>query len=70
MKARGDASYRESGYHQGQQSDLFDRHRSKQNVDFQFTDKDSVAGRHFYYVRLQQDDGMLAWSSPFFINYQ
>jgi len=41
-----------------------------QDVSFQFTDKDSVSGRHFYYVRLQQDDGMLAWSSPFFINYQ
>jgi len=42
----------------------------KPNVDFQFTDNDSVAGRHYYYVRLQQEDGMLAWSSPFFINYQ
>jgi hypothetical protein len=41
----------------------------KADVDFQFTDNDSVSGRHFYYVRLQQDDGMLAWSSPFFINY-
>jgi hypothetical protein len=42
----------------------------KADVDFQFTDNDSVSGRHFYYVRLQQEDGMLAWSSPFFINYQ
>ena len=41
----------------------------KPDVDFQFTDNDSVSGRHFYYIRLQQDDGMLAWSSPFFINY-
>ena len=42
---------------------------NKATVDFQFTDKDSVSGRHFYYVRLTQDDGMLAWSSPMFINY-
>ena len=42
----------------------------KPEVDFQFSDNDSLNGRHFYYVRLQQDDGMLAWSSPFFINYQ
>jgi hypothetical protein len=42
----------------------------KADVDFQFTDNESLTGRHFYYVRLQQDDGMLAWSSPFFINYQ
>jgi hypothetical protein len=41
----------------------------KADVDFQFTDNESVSGRHFYYVRLQQDDGKLAWSSPFFINY-
>ncbi len=43
---------------------------SKQTVDFQFTDKGSVAGRHFYYVRVNQDDKMLAWSSPMFINYK
>ena len=24
---------------------------------------------HFYYVRLLQEDGMIAWSSPFFVNY-
>jgi hypothetical protein len=42
----------------------------KADVDFQFTDNESVSGRQYYYVRLQQDDGMLAWSSPFFINYQ
>ena len=44
--------------------------RSKQNVEFEFTDKDSVAGRHYYYVRVQQDDRMMAWSSPMFVNYQ
>jgi hypothetical protein len=42
----------------------------KQAVQLEFTDKDSVAGRHFYYVRVEQEDGLLAWSSPFFINYQ
>ena len=42
----------------------------KPDVDFQFTDNETVSGRHFYYIRLQQDDGMLAWASPFFINYQ
>ena len=43
---------------------------NKPTVDFEFTDKDSVAGRHYYYVRVQQDDQMLAWSSPMFINYK
>ncbi len=42
----------------------------KQTVDFEFSDKGAVAGRHFYYVRVQQDDEMLAWSSPMFINYK
>jgi hypothetical protein len=39
-------------------------------VQLEFTDAERAAGRHFYYVRVEQEDGMLAWSSPFFINYQ
>ena len=42
----------------------------QQNVDFEFIDKGDVNGRHYYYVRVQQDDETLAWSSPFFINYK
>jgi hypothetical protein len=42
----------------------------KQTADFEFTDKGQVSGRHFYYVRVSQDDMMLAWSSPMFINYK
>ena len=42
----------------------------KQTVEMSFTDKDAVNGRHYFYVRLQQDDKMLAWSSPFFVNYK
>lgn len=38
-------------------------------VQFEFLDKGDTGGRHYYYVRLQQEDGMIAWSSPFFINY-
>jgi hypothetical protein len=41
-----------------------------EDVSFEFTDRSDVNGRHYYYVRLQQEDGMIAWSSPFFINYQ
>ena len=39
-------------------------------MDFEFTDKGPVNGRHFYYVRLMQEDGMIAWTSPMFINYK
>ncbi|MEZ5399341.1 MAG: hypothetical protein R2729_06700 [Bryobacteraceae bacterium] len=41
-----------------------------QNVSFEYTDKAPAAGQHFYYVRLMQEDGMIAWSSPFFVNYK
>ena len=40
-----------------------------QDVSFEFTDRGEVNGRHYYYVRVQQEDQMIAWSSPFFINY-
>lgn len=39
------------------------------DVSFEFTDRGDVSGRHYYYVRVQQDNRMIAWSSPFFINY-
>ncbi len=42
------------------------RHKT---VAFEFNDKGSVDGRHFYYVRVRQEDQMLAWSSPMFVNY-
>ena len=41
----------------------------KQDVSFEFTDREDVKGRHYYYVRVLQDNDMIAWSSPFFINY-
>jgi hypothetical protein len=39
-------------------------------AEFEYTDKGEVKGRHYYYVRVQQDNQMLAWSSPMFINYR
>lgn len=39
------------------------------NVDFEFRDQGPMEGRHFYYVRVQQEDRRIAWSSPFFANY-
>jgi hypothetical protein len=41
----------------------------QRDVSFQFYDTGDVSQRHYYYVRLQQDDSMTAWSSPFFVNY-
>jgi hypothetical protein len=42
---------------------------NRRDVQFEYTDKGDAKGRHFYYVRVEQEDRMLAWSSPFFINY-
>ncbi len=43
---------------------------NKRDVELEFTDKGSIAGRHYYYVRVLQDDQMIAWSSPMFVNYR
>ena len=48
---------------------IYSAEPKQQSVDLDFLDKGDVAGRHYYYVRLQQDDALLAWSSPFFVNY-
>ena len=42
---------------------------NQQNVELQYTDRGDWNGRHYLYVRVEQEDGMLAWSSPFFLNY-
>ncbi len=44
---------------------------AKQNVAFEYTDKEAgkKAATEYYYVRVQQADGQLAWSSPIWVNY-
>ena len=42
----------------------------QRDVSFQFNDTGDISQRHYYYVRLRQDDGMTAWSSPLFVNYK
>ena len=43
-------------------------HPQKHDADFEFRDNGDVAGRHYYYVRVQQANRLMAWSSPFFVN--
>lgn len=38
------------------------------DVDVTFTDDEPPAGTHPYYVRVQQVDGNMAWSSPVFVS--
>lgn len=42
---------------------------NKVEVDLTYLDQEKNTGRHYYYVRIQQEDGLLAWSSPFFVHY-
>lgn len=38
-------------------------------VDFEFRDDSAQAGESFYYVRVEQADGSLAWGSPIWVAY-
>ncbi len=49
---------------------IYSAEPKQQNVSFEFRDTGDVSGRHYYYVRVQQEDQMLAWSSPMFVNYK
>jgi len=39
-------------------------------AQFTFTDADAQAGESYYYVRVMQEDGQLAWSSPIWVTYK
>lgn len=41
----------------------------RERVELEFQDPRFDGGKHYYYVRLMQTDGMIAWSSPLFVNY-
>ncbi len=42
-----------------------------QETDFQFTDAESGedGSSHYYYVRVEQGDGQIAWGSPMWVDY-
>jgi hypothetical protein len=40
------------------------------STKFVYTDKNVEPGIHAYYVRVLQNDGEKAWSSPIFVNYE
>lgn len=49
---------------------IYSTEPKQKDVSFQFNDTGDISQRHYYYVRLQQDDRMTAWSSPLFVNYR
>jgi len=42
---------------------------NQRSIDLKMSITHLDSARHYYYVRLRQQDGMIAWSSPFFVNY-
>ena len=50
---------------------LFTHEPEGQEAEFEYLDKDATAGMgtQYYYVRVEQADGNLAWGSPFWVNY-
>ncbi|MHC4442051.1 MAG: hypothetical protein ACYTBZ_03110 [Planctomycetota bacterium] len=41
---------------------------AKQNVELKYELKNIATGKHYFYLRLKQRDGNLAWSSPIWFN--
>ena len=39
-------------------------------VSFAFRDADASPGESYYYVRVQQEDGQMAWASPIWVEYR
>ena len=39
-------------------------------VEFQFAEGESVTAQHYYYVRVSQQNGMMAWGSPVWVDYR
>ena len=43
---------------------------NKAEADFDYMDADAGPGEHWYYVRVEQKNGELAWSSPIWVKYR
>ena len=46
---------------------VYTRQKLPQDVTFTYEDSDKQSGENFYYVRVQQNDGNVAWSSPIWV---
>lgn len=42
----------------------------REEVTFRYLDRDAMPGESRYYVRVQQEDGQMAWGSPIWVRYQ
>ena len=52
-------------------SEKFSTEPNRRDVSLTYTDAAAEpGGAHYYYVRIQQADGNLAWGSPMWITYK
>ena len=70
IAVQGTAAGRQGPRHPRQQVRLLDR-AERRASSFRYTDDDAQPGQsHYYYVRVEQADGNLAWASPMWITYK
>jgi hypothetical protein len=41
-----------------------------ETFDLRYRENSLTPGQHYYYVRVEQKDGNVAWSSPIWVKYQ
>ena len=49
---------------------VYRRSGSGETQEFTFRESSLEAGEHYYYVRVEQEDGNVAWSSPIWVRYR
>ena len=42
----------------------------REEVEFEFLDSDWSPGESYYYIRAIQENGEMAWASPFWVEYE
>ena len=47
---------------------VYRRDGEGERMEFTFMDADLPAGEHYYYVRVEQVDGHVAWASPIWVD--
>jgi hypothetical protein len=48
---------------------IYSRQPEGSDFELRFRDQSLTAGEHYYYVRVEQQDRNMAWSSPVWVNY-
>jgi hypothetical protein len=49
---------------------IYSQEPQGETFNLSFRENSLSPGQHYYYVRVEQQDGNLAWSSPIWVKYQ